>query len=528
MAGSGRRQSNGHGGRPIGSWWMMSAIAVTLPAGCQRPQSAQWLLNGFLDPTQVGQFNQPKRNEIRSALSILEEPVGIQGTEEPTAEDLLPDFADVHLGPGDVVNVSVYELLNPGETTGQQVRIGPSGFETLPVLGRVKFGGLTPRELELELKAKLREMQILEDAEVQVVLVESRGAQYSVLGSVARPGTYNLPSPDYRLLNALAESGGVPPQLDKVYVFRRGAGMALPSTSMPAEPAATSEPMAYTMSETSSSPATTTSARTTSAASSLPAAPRESPGKMPGLAMPEVDELKILEGAPEGETGAIQWDPVRQEWVVGEQSSQPRERRPGTTGVGSAPSEPGAAPAEEAELTSSVRIIEVPLKELLEGDPRYNVVIRSFDLINVPPGNVGEYFMMGNVTRTGAYDLTGRRLTVKEAIAAAGGFGPLAWPSRADLVRRISRDEEQIIQLDLDAIFAGTAPDFYLKPNDIINVGSAPQAVFMAVIRNAFRFSYGFGFVYDRNFADEDTFDAQLALRNQRNSVRQAQGLPPR
>jgi len=88
-------------------------------------------------------------------------------------------------------------------------------------------------------------------------------------------------------------------------------------------------------------------------------------------------------------------------------------------------------PATGEELASPLRIIEIPTKELLAGDPRYNVVIRPFDLVNVPPGPVGEYYVMGNITRAGAYELTGRRLTVKEAIASSGGFGPLAWPSRA-------------------------------------------------------------------------------------------------
>ncbi|MEE8374183.1 MAG: SLBB domain-containing protein, partial [Dehalococcoidia bacterium] len=165
-------------------------------------------------------------------------------------------------------------------------------------------------------------------------------------------------------------------------------------------------------------------------------------------------------------------------------------------------------------------------KPLLEGDPRYNIAMRPYDMINVPLENVGNYSMMGNIARPGAYTLAGQRLTVKEAIAAAGGFGPLAWPSRAELVRRISGDEEQIIQLDLDAIFSGEAPDFYLKPNDIVNVGTTPAATFFAVLRNAFRFTYGMGFVYDRNFADSDSFGAREQVKNRRNQEAQLRGIP--
>ena len=176
------------------------------------------------------------------------------------------------------------------------------------------------------------------------------------------------------------------------------------------------------------------------------------------------------------------------------------------------PVPPDVEEVEEEETEDwgpMVRVIEIPVKALMEGDPRYNIVIRPNDLINIPLGNVGEYFVGGNVARPGAYNLTGRRINVKQAIVSAGGFSPLAWPSRAELTRRVSKDQEQTIQIDLDAIFAGKAADFYLRPNDTLNVGSSPAATFLAVLRNAFRVSYGFGFVYDRNFADSDTFAAE-------------------
>ena len=61
------------------------------------------------------------------------------------------------------------------------------------------------------------------------------------------------------------------------------------------------------------------------------------------------------------------------------------------------------------------------------------------------------------------------------------------------------------VRLDLRAIFHGTQPDFYLKPNDLINVGTHFLATPLAVVRNGFRTTYGFGFVLDRNF-EQDVF----------------------
>ena len=49
-------------------------------------------------------------------------------------------------------------------------------------------------------------------------------------------------------------------------------------------------------------------------------------------------------------------------------------------------------------------------------------------------------------------------------------------------------------------------PDFFIKPHDTINVGTHATARWRAILRNAFRATYGFGFVYDRNFADRDFY----------------------
>ena len=108
---------------------------------------------------------------------------------------------------------------------------------------------------------------------------------------------------------------------------------------------------------------------------------------------------------------------------------------------------------------------------------------------------------MGNVVRQGYIPITGRPLTLKMAIAAAGGLGPLAWPKRVEVVRRIGRKKEEIVMVDLDMIASGEHPDFFIKPNDLINVGTHATSRWRAILRNAFRATWGVGFIYDRNFA---------------------------
>ena len=131
-----------------------------------------------------------------------------------------------------------------------------------------------------------------------------------------------------------------------------------------------------------------------------------------------------------------------------------------------------------------------------------NIVIRNNDIVHVPTLEVGEFYVMGEVLRPGVYSLTGRQITVKMAMAASGNLSALAWPENSILIRRIDGRQEQIIPLDLEAILQGEDPDVFLKPNDVIAVGTEVRSSFFAVMRNAFRMTYGFGFIYDRNFDD--------------------------
>jgi protein involved in polysaccharide export with SLBB domain len=103
--------------------------------------------------------------------------------------------------------------------------------------------------------------------------------------------------------------------------------------------------------------------------------------------------------------------------------------------------------------------------------------------------------------------MTGRPMNLKQAIAAAGGLGPLAYPKYCEVIRRIGEKKEEIVMVDLDKIASGEQPDFFIKPHDLINVGTHPTSRWRAVLRNAFRAAYGFAFVYDRNFADADYGD---------------------
>ncbi|MGC3957503.1 MAG: hypothetical protein QM813_05950 [Verrucomicrobiota bacterium] len=142
----------------------------------------------------------------------------------------------------------------------------------------------------------------------------------------------------------------------------------------------------------------------------------------------------------------------------------------------------------------------MPLHRLQLGELQYNVVLRPNDTLIIPGPDVGEYYMGGHVQRPGVYSLTGRQITLKQAIVSAGMIDPLGWPERTEIIRRLPNNREMFLRVDLPKIFAGEQSDFYLRPYDTVNVGTNAISPFLAAIRGAFRFTYGFGFIYDRNY----------------------------
>ena len=77
----------------------------------------------------------------------------------------------------------------------------------------------------------------------------------------------------------------------------------------------------------------------------------------------------------------------------------------------------------------------------------------------------------------------------------------LAVPGRTEIRRRVDNDKEIVARVNLEKVFSGEEPDIYLKPDDVIDVGTNALAPFLAAARGGFRITYGYGFLYDRNYA---------------------------
>ncbi len=138
-------------------------------------------------------------------------------------EDLLPNQGPYRLSVGDVVSVSVFELLKPGEEHVQAQRIDEMGRIRLAIIGQIDAAGLTAKGLEQAITRKLKGGLIAEPL-VGVAVKEKRGNTFSVIGDSkdVRTGVYTLTRPDMRLLEAIALVGGVPKDA-QVFVIRQNA-----------------------------------------------------------------------------------------------------------------------------------------------------------------------------------------------------------------------------------------------------------------------------------------------------------------
>ncbi len=468
----------------------MGFTTLALLAGLSGCEAHSWM-----DPSVVGRWQRtPVMLPILEQLDVIDEPDSSPpGLSQVRDEDLVNTVSEYVIGPTDLMTVTVFELIVPGVESVQTRRVDRLGMVRLPVIGPIKAEGYTPSQLEQYIAQTLADKGVLKDAVVSVIMQEERQNTFSVIGesnyASTAIGTYTITGKDFRLLDAMSLARGVPGQIKKLYIIRQAP---LPSEVYQTPALGPDRTTGQTAPE-SDRPPTNPADLIDDLMQGIEPAPGQSPSAAPGVASGL--EPGVGQAPPASLEAGLDAGPPSMRWVNvdGQWKQVPADRVS------------DAADATSTPLIAQ-RIIEVPYDKLLEGDTRYNVVIRAGDVIRVPPPVLGNIYIGGAISRPGTYQLPGDRdLTLKQLVFAAGNLSPTAIPERVDLTRRIGKNEEAIVRLNLREIFQGTQPDLFLKPNDTINIGTNFLATPLAVFRNGFRTSYGFGFVLDRNFS-EDVF----------------------
>lgn len=94
-----------------------------------------------------------------------------------------------------------------------------------------------------------------------------------------------------------------------------------------------------------------------------------------------------------------------------------------------------------------------------------NMPVQPGDMINVP--EAGMFFVDGAVRKPGSY-LLGRRYSLTQALATAGGIDRELNASEISIFRRSGPGKVETLVFDLDAVMAGNAVDPELQPDDVI------------------------------------------------------------
>ncbi|MEO8680208.1 MAG: polysaccharide biosynthesis/export family protein [Vicinamibacterales bacterium] len=134
---------------------------------------------------------------MRAWLVVLCSVISLHGqTAQPT---------NYVVGPQDILTVTSFDQ----EDLSGKYPVDSDGTFTFPLIGRVKAGGLTLRELEAELKSMLKD-GFFKDPQLSVGVEQYRSQKIHIVGEVRNPGTYPLTG-DMNLIEAIARAGSTMP-----------------------------------------------------------------------------------------------------------------------------------------------------------------------------------------------------------------------------------------------------------------------------------------------------------------------------
>jgi polysaccharide biosynthesis/export protein VpsN len=143
---------------------------------------------------------------------------GCGGNSDNLRLNLPPPTEKSTVGPGDVFTM---EIVGEKELP-REYQVASDGSVDIPYLQAVQVTGLEPQEIARLVRKLLIEKQILSDPSVVVQVKEYNSRRITVLGQVAKPGTFPYTT-GLSLIQALSQAGGLTgiANLDKVNLTRR-------------------------------------------------------------------------------------------------------------------------------------------------------------------------------------------------------------------------------------------------------------------------------------------------------------------
>ena len=524
-----------------------ASVALLVPGlsmtGCE--------VDSWMDPSRTGYFEHtPTSIPILRKLDVIEVEQDAFYTEigPPTPEDLLAASSEYQFASGDAVEIQINDLFQTDKAEQFRRVVDQSGKVTIPIVGAVQLSGMTETQAIDAITEKLR--PIIRDPRVSITILEGRAFTFVVDGQCRNTGVYSLSRPDFNVIQAVALAGGAIDGVRRIRIVRveeeaaptepstsdsaAPAGAAAPAPSaQPAAPTAPAAPAAPSVDDllkqiapaepaTTPAPASPGALRTAEPAVAVDVDELEAPKVAEPGSVPPGEAVKVPAATRPSQAARYVFDTEKQEWVFVEPGAAEPAPMDGSVDL-TAPNSPegavtGPAAAEGGRALMQpkdyrlpdgrkTRIIVVDWVKLQQGDLTQLVIVRPGDLIHVE-SDLGVVYIDGEISRPGVYNLPPiGELTLSRLVAAAGGFGQIAIPERVDLIRKVAPDREAVVRVNLKAIRNKAEPDIVMRGDDHIIIGTNFFATPLAVIRNGFRMTYGFGFLMDRNFGN-DVFGA--------------------
>ena len=370
-------------------------------------------------------------------------PAGAQQTSPPTAGGYI-------LGSGDVLEVSVWGYADLTRT----VAVRPDGQIAVPLVGTVTATGVSVEELTRVLTRAYG--AFIKNPQVTVIVKEFRSIRISVLGQVAKPGSYSLP-PGSRVLEAISAAGGIlnSALVKEVRLIRANRQIVMLQTEALLRADARNNPQLvggetiYVPEVNKLNVSVVGQVNRPGSYELLPgtrlldllsaaggvtdlAALKEAQLLRPGEPPAVVDLEKVLAGDADanvtlrgGETLVVREDLVNIVNVMGEVAKPGRYRLKGEMRLVDVLLLAGGL-TERASVTQA-RLVRARASQplnldslLVRQDMTYNIVLQPGDSLFVPEETNNKFYVLGDVGRPGVFTTKGD-LTILQAVAMAGG-----------------------------------------------------------------------------------------------------------
>jgi protein involved in polysaccharide export with SLBB domain len=122
--------------------------------------------------------------------------------------------ADLPIGPGDVLTISVAEV---EELQRQRLRVAPDGTIGLPLIGTMEVAGMSENDLRAAIGQRL--LVYMKFPRVELFVERYQARDVAVIGAVQKPGLYDLRNSSQSIIDLIGLAGGMTAEAAQQVIF---------------------------------------------------------------------------------------------------------------------------------------------------------------------------------------------------------------------------------------------------------------------------------------------------------------------